>query len=83
MENNDHDILIRLDENVKSIMMCIPNVEIDITLLKVATSTIIERLKTDEVEIEKLRAQSIVHNWINSIGVVTVGVISAVFKVHL
>ena len=51
MENNDHDILIRLDENVKSIMMCIPNVEIDITLLKVATSTIIERLKAGYPEI--------------------------------
>jgi hypothetical protein len=80
MENIDHDILIRLDENVKSIMFCIPAIQVDLTIQKVATSTILERMKTDEIEIEKLRAQSLLHNWINSVGVIIVGTIAAIFK---
>jgi len=75
----DHDILIRLDENVKAIMACIPPMEVKVNILEVCNGSIVERLKSDEQEIEKLRSQSVLHNWINSVGVVITGAIAAWF----
>jgi hypothetical protein len=90
MENIDHDTLIRVDENVKILLqrwerseIRLSTIENKIVIEEICSGSMLERLKTDEIEIEKLRAQSIVHNWINSIGVVAVGVMEALFKVHL
>jgi hypothetical protein len=87
MENTDHDTLIRVDENVYILLQRwersetrLLNIESRLGINEICSGTILERLKTDEMEIEKLRAQSLLHNWINSIGVVVVGVVSALFK---
>jgi hypothetical protein len=82
MEENikDHDLLIRIDENVKALMDVVPDTKLRVTSLEVCLGAITERTENCEKEIEKLRSSNSVHNWINSLGVGVASILAILFK---
>lgn len=81
MEVEDQkELLVRIDENVKSILERLKSVETDLSILKTDNATNKTRITTNESEIEKLRGESTKWNFINSVGAVIAGIIG--FTIH-
>jgi hypothetical protein len=68
--NEDHDLLIRIATNTESILERLLPLETAVTNLKVSDARQDGEISTNCSEIEKLRSQSGIHNWVNSVLVV-------------
>jgi len=78
-QENDHDLLIRLDTNVNNIIEILKQyapLEERVRKLENATTEI----PTLKDEVNKLRGKSDTWNIFNSIGVAIAGLISVIFK---
>jgi len=78
--DEQNDLLVRIDENVKSILERLKTVEKDISFLKTNDATNTEKIKTNESEIEKLRGENRLINTLNAIGVLLAGFLGVAIK---
>jgi hypothetical protein len=75
-EINDHDLLIRIDEKVSTIL----DMESRLRTVEIDNTSFSERINTNSCEIEKLRTTTNIHGWINSLAVVIGTYIAIIVK---
>lgn len=75
METNDHDLLIEISANVRSILDRLKPVEDKVRCLEIDSGKIGKQTETNTDEIEKLRTTNQTHNWINSAIAVIAGIL--------
>lgn len=79
-QEEQNELLIRIDENVKSILERLKNLENTVSILKTNDATNTEKIKTNESEIEKLRGENRLINTLNAIGVILAGILGIAVK---